>query len=129
MADPIGTVVPAQATQVSANGYQPITGTTIDLSPTNHNAYSFQVKETGGVNGITVKVQGSNDNTNWNDIISCLSDDPAFTYAVAVAVAASGLKTLYPNMQFGCSFRYVRMAVTDTVGNSHGTAQVNMFAH
>ena len=126
------TVTPASVASTSTLTAVP--GTKIDLSLTKNNA-TYVVEEVGGINGITYVVQASNDGTTWFNVpFSTIASGGTVALDVSTQAVAAGTES----MTYGAGTskgtppwpgRYLQIAVEDTVGGSHGVAQVNGFAY
>lgn len=101
----------------STSSYAAVPGSTMDLGGTFLIAM-YQIAETGGVNGITAKVQASVDGQTWFDATTAsLASDGSTASSIAQAVAA-GAALVLTAFYIG---RFTRLVVIDTVGGSHGT--------
>jgi len=129
-AEILATLSPIMVTpnaQTSTSSYVIVSGSTIDTAQANHLvSIHYRIRETGGTNGITVKVQGSMDGTNFTDITAQDNTGTAQS-GVDVAVSASSAATLFCTGATA-SWRYYRVMVKDTVASSHGQATVIGFA-
>ena len=80
-------------------------------------SFAVVVKETGGANGITFKVQVSIDGTNY-------VDHPTAAF-VDVAVGAGLTKTVQEAL---CGYNFYKVQVKATVGGSQGTVTASLLA-
>jgi hypothetical protein len=122
--------------QTTTADYVPVAGSIIDLAQAPVGQATYVVQETGLVNGITFKVQGSLDQLLWYDIeVDTQNADGTGTDSSTTVdqpvVAGSSVIT---NCQavgnaIVWSGRYFQVCIEDTNSGSHGTVQVNGFAH
>jgi hypothetical protein len=108
--------LPLPVVQASVAAEAAVPGTTLDLSQTNLGQAAWICSETGGVNGVTVQVQVSNDGANWQ-LGALLAISTAIAANATVIVPLSGGSTPVPS-------RYVRLSLKDTVGGNHGQLTV-----
>lgn len=109
---------------VSTSAYVAVAGSQLDLAGTQHAVPWFQVTETGGSNGVTVKIQMSADGTTWFDV-SSTSISPTGTSTAGVDQAVTAGSSLI--MSVATCARFVQLLIKDTSGGSHGTATVKGF--
>jgi hypothetical protein len=117
--------------QTSANAYAVVTGSQIDTYAYGCSRVGFRIAETGGSNGITAKVRGSIDGSNWTDLTTL---DAAGSEAAGVdqTIAASAVLLAFVTPEFDsgakAGFRFYDVQIKSTVNGSHGTASVHGFA-
>lgn len=104
-----------------------VPGSIIDTGVYGQLWVSYQVQETGGVNGITAQVVGSFDKVNWN-ALDTYNAGGTLSASPAQAISASGTLVLIVSALGSSGFRFFAVQAEDTVGGSHGVAQVIGFS-
>jgi hypothetical protein len=102
----------------STASYALVPGSIMDLSQVALGQVTYIVSETGGVNGITVELQTSNDQQTWVTIGAAKTIGAGSS--LIVGAAASGTATALG--------RYVQLVVEDTNSGSHGVLAGTGFA-
>lgn len=121
----------AQAGQTTTDAYAEVSGTKIDTAGYGQKSVMYRLAETGAVNGITYKVQGSVDDTNWDDLTTL---DEAGTERAGVEIALSAGTSanaiITPHYDSGAkaAYRYYRVMVKSTTAGNSGSAAVSGFA-
>jgi hypothetical protein len=95
----------------------PMAGSTIDMSLTNNGRFSYQVAETGGVNNLNFKLQGSNDAVTWFDMTVInigTTTNTALTNPVQVSAGTSIV--VVPFMPQSAP-RYVQLLAANAISN------------
>lgn len=125
---------PTALSQATTDSYVAVTNSTIDTGYYGQRSIVYRVSESGGANGITYKVQGSVDNTNWTDLRT-ITAAGALNAAADVAVAASAADLSFISdtestaTNAGKSgYRFYRVMVKSTSAGNAGTARVVGFS-
>ena len=100
-------------TQISTAAEIAVTDSLLDLAQACQGACGWICAETGGINGITVGIQISNDGINWQ---------ASAVFGMILVLNPGAINILgFSAINSHVAFRYVRLSVKDTIGGSHGT--------
>ncbi len=119
------------ADQASTDAYAVITGSKIDTAAFGQRYVAYRLAEVGGTNGVTFKLQGSLDDTNWEDLTTLDEAGVERTAAdIAVTAGGSAMAFVTPDYDAGvkAAFRYYQVLVKSTVAGQAGTARARGFA-
>lgn len=117
--------------QTTTDSYATVTGSQIDTYAYGCTRVGYRIKETGGANGITAKVRGSIDGSNWTDLTTLDSaGSEAGGVDQTIAASATLLAFITPEFDAGAKagFRFYDVQVKATGAGSQGEATVNGFA-
>lgn len=120
------------ANQASTDAFADVAGSKVDTLQRGEKFLAFLLKEVGGTNGITYRLQGSINDVTYTNIVGPIDATGAEDLDGEVAVVANGSQEWFVTPEYDsgakAAYRHYKVQVKATVALNQGTAQVRIFA-
>lgn len=116
----------------TGDAFADVTGATVDTLVRGEKFIAFLLKEVGGVNGVTFRVQGSIDGTTYTNILGPIDSSGLEDIDGEFAVAANGSTEQFITPEYDngakAAYRHFKVQAKSTTAGNSGSAQVRVFA-